>query len=106
MARYTVQLGDTLLGIAQQRHVSMAAIQLANSLGESDMIRAGQALDIPAGPHWEDESPYWIVHVVRGGETVTGIAQAFGLTTRDILRVNAIADAGQIMRANPSSSRC
>jgi len=97
MIRYTVQPGDTLLGIAQQHRVSMAAIQLANKMGESDVIRAGQALDIPAGPHWEGESPYWIVHVVRGGETVSGIARTFGVTTGDILRVNAIADAGQIM---------
>lgn len=95
--RYTVRSGDTLLGIAQQHRVSMAAIQLANKMGESDVIRAGQALDIPAGPHWEGESPYWVVHVVRSGETVSGIARTFGLTTGDILRVNAIVDAGQIM---------
>ena len=99
--RYTVRPGDTLLGLAQQYRVSMAAIQLANGLYEMDMIRAGQVLDIPARPRWEGESPYWMVHLVRRGETLNGIAQTFGVTTRDLLRVNAIADPGQIAPGQP-----
>ncbi len=99
--QYTVRPGDTLLGIALQHHISMASIQLANDLGEGDLLRAGQTLAIPSRPQWDDELPYWIVHTVRRGETVSGIAQAFGLTASDILRVNAIADPGQIYAGQP-----
>ncbi len=99
--RHIIRPGDTLLGLAQQYHVSMATIQLANDLGESDVIRAGQALDIPTGPRWDGESPYWIVHTVRRGETLTGIAQTFGMTSSDIQRVNGIADPGLIVPGQP-----
>ena len=99
--QYTVRPGDTLLGIALQHHISMASIQLANDLGESDLLRAGQTLAIPTSPQWDGELPYWIVHTVQRGETVSGIAQAFGLTASDILRVNAMADPGQIRPGQP-----
>jgi tetratricopeptide (TPR) repeat protein/LysM repeat protein len=99
--QYTVRPGDTLLGIALLHHVSMASIQLANDLGESDLLRAGQTLAIPTRPQWEGELPYWIVHTVQRGETVSDIAQAFGLTASDILRVNAMADPGQIHVGQP-----
>lgn len=94
--QYTVRPGDTLLGIALQQHVSMASIQLANDLGESDVLRAGQSLQLPTRPLWEGESPYWVVHTVQSGETVVGIARASGLTADDILRVNSIADPALI----------
>jgi len=77
----------------------MAAIQLANDLQDGDVIRAGQILTVPASQQWEGELPYWIVHVVQRGETLTGIAQTFGVTVRDILRVNTIADPEQISPA-------
>jgi LysM repeat protein len=99
--RYTVRPGDTLLGLAKQYRVSMAAIQLANSLYEADLIRAGQVLEIPTTPRWEGEETYWIVHLVRRGETLNGIAQTFGVTMRDLVRINAIADPGQIAPGQP-----
>jgi uncharacterized protein YkwD len=99
--QYTVHSGDTLLGIALLQRVSMAAIQLANGLGDGDVLRAGQVLDLPTRPQWDGESPYWVVHTVQRGETLTGIARTFGVTTRDILRVNAIADP-QLIRPGQS----
>ena len=99
--QYTVRPGDTLLGVALLHHISMASIQLANDLGESDLLRAGQTLAIPASPQWDGELAYWIVHTVQRGETVSGIAQAFDLTASDILRVNAMADPGQIWPGQP-----
>lgn len=99
--RYTVNQGDTLLGIALRFKLSMAAIQLANGLGESDVIRAGQVLVIPGGRQWEGEIPFWVVHEVQRGETLLGIAQAYDLTTNDILRVNAIADPALIVPGQP-----
>jgi uncharacterized protein YkwD len=90
--QYAVRPGDTLLGLARQYRVSMAAIQLANSLGESTALRAGQTLIIPTGPTWPGESPFWIIHIVQPGETLGNIAQTFRVTTGDLTRVNGIAD--------------
>ncbi len=94
-ARYTVQAGDTLLGIALQHRVSIAAIQLANHLGDSMLVRAGQTLTIPL-PLAENESPYWILHIVRPGESLSKIAQTYRVTVEDLLRVNWIADPALI----------
>jgi len=93
---HTIQPGDTLLGLANQYGVSMAAIQLANGMGQSIDLIAGQTLSIPGSTQWPDEGYFWAVHVVQAGETLVGIASAYDLTVDDILRVNAIADPALI----------
>ena len=45
---YKVKSGDTLTGIAKHFHVTIKAIQSANSLGTTS-IKVGQTLKIPAG---------------------------------------------------------
>jgi membrane-bound lytic murein transglycosylase D len=45
---YRVRSGDTLGDIARMHGVSVTALQLANGLGESTHIRAGQVLSIPS----------------------------------------------------------
>ncbi len=47
VARYVVQEGDTLSAIAVRFRVSVAAIQAANNLGKSELIRVGDTLIIP-----------------------------------------------------------
>jgi uncharacterized protein YkwD/LysM repeat protein len=89
----TVGAGDTLLGFALAHGVPMAAIQLQNDLGSSTMIRLGQQLVIPPQAAWEGASPFWIVHVVSQGETLSGIAQTYGLSLTDLQGANGIADA-------------
>lgn len=94
--QHIIQPGETLLGIAMQYGVSMAAIQLANGMGDSIDLLAGQTLSIPGSTQWLNESRFWIVHVVRSGETLVGVADAYDLTVDQILRVNAIADPALI----------
>ena len=90
--QYTVKAGDTLIGLAKEYHTSIASIQIANDLGDSQSLRAGQTLDLPTGPRFEGESAYWVVRVVQKGDTLGTIAQAFGLTQNDLARVNGISD--------------
>jgi uncharacterized protein YkwD len=90
--QYTVKAGDTLIGLAKAYHTSIASIQIANGLGDSQSLRAGQTLDLPTGPRFEGESAYWVVHVVQKGDTLGAVAQAFGLTQSEIARVNGISD--------------
>lgn len=94
--QHLIQPGETLLGIAMQYGVSMAAIQLANGMRDSIDLLAGQTLSVPGSTQWLNESRFWIVHVVRSGETLVGVADAYDLTVEQILRVNAIADPALI----------
>jgi len=93
---HTVQPGDTLLGLARQYGVPMAAIQLANGMGESTVVQMGQALSIPPQAGWEGGSAFWVIHVVRAGETLVGIAHAHGLEAATLRAANELADADLI----------
>ncbi|HEC35233.1 MAG TPA: LysM peptidoglycan-binding domain-containing protein [Anaerolineae bacterium] len=92
-ASHTVRRGDTLLGLATQYDVPMAAIQLHNQMADSTVLHVGQTLSIPLQVSWEGASPFWIVHVVKEGETLTSIGQAYGLAAERIQSVNGLTDA-------------
>jgi uncharacterized protein YkwD len=85
-----------LLGLAKQYGVPMAAIQLENDMGESNVVQAGQTLSIPAKEEWEGSSPFWIIHEVRPGETLIGIAQSHDVEVESVQTVNGLHDADQI----------
>ncbi len=93
---HIVQPGDTLLGLAMAYRVPMAAIQLSNGLGDSTALYAGQRLTIPSATDWEGASPYWIVHIVRAGETLIGISQQYGLEVGAVQAANGLATADVI----------
>jgi uncharacterized protein YkwD len=93
---YAVQPGDTLLGLAMAYGVPMAAIQLQNGMGESTIIYAGDVLVIPPASDWEGASPFWVVYVVKEGETLASIAQTYGLEIEELLAVNGLADPGAL----------
>jgi uncharacterized protein YkwD len=94
---HTVQAGDTLLGLATMYNVPMAAIQLENELGDSVVVQVGQVLSIPPPDGWEGASRFWVVHVVRSGETLGAIAKAYGLKAEEIKAVNGLSDADMII---------
>jgi uncharacterized protein YkwD len=96
-AEYTVQSGDTLLGIATTHGVPMAAIQLENDMGESILVQAEQVLVIPPPEDWQEASRFWIVHVVKAAETLGGIARAYGLKAAEIKTVNQLTDPDLIV---------
>ncbi|MFW5883732.1 MAG: LysM peptidoglycan-binding domain-containing protein [Verrucomicrobiota bacterium] len=107
---YQVQPGDTLSGLARRFGTSIAAIKDANGM-TSDMIRVGQELDIPtsgseptsAAPTRRTAptpspaartapAPSDGTHVVRPGETPSGIARRYGLNTDQLMEMNPELD--------------
>jgi len=93
---HTVQAGESLLKLAQTYEVPIAAIQLENQMGERISIRAGQVLTIPAVCNWDDASPYWLVHLVLAGETLSGIAAAHGFKLAEIQEANDLSNADRL----------
>jgi tyrosinase len=75
-ATYVVQPGDTLSGIAQRFGVSLAALEAANpQVTNPNLIHPGQVLNIPG-----NVPPPGLTYVVQPGDTLSGIAQRFGVS--------------------------
>ena len=89
---YSVKSGDTLWEIARRFNVGMDALRSANGL-RGNTIRPGQELNIPGGSGGGSVTTY----EVRRGDTLSGIASRFGVSTRDLQNWNNIS-RGQVIR--------
>lgn len=90
---YVVQSGDTLLGIAQQLGVSADQLAAANSLSDPNSIVVGQTLAVPGG---SDKSKTPKTYTIQPGDTVSGIAQNFGISVDSLTAANQIDDPSLI----------
>mgnify|MGYP005844013151 FL=1 len=83
---YEVQAGDTLGGIAERFGISQDTIIAANGLGENpDLLQPGQKLTIlPVSG---------VLYTVKEGDTLSGIASAFGVESDKITSANALSNA-------------
>lgn len=91
---HVVYWGETLSGIALRYGTSVQAIAGYNGLTNPNRIYAGQRLLIPAGP--VDNPPSGGVHVVRYGETLSGIAFRYGVTVNALVQANALVNPNRI----------
>lgn len=93
---HTVVAGDTLWGIASRYGTTVNDLRQANQLS-SDLLSIGQTLTIPSGsvetpspaPTTEEERSTF-TYAVRSGDSLSVIAERFGVT------VNAIRTANQL----------
>ena len=93
---HMVQAGDTLLGIALAFDVPLAALQLENDLGAATTIRVGQVLDIPPATAWTTASPFWVVHEIAPGETLSALAARYGLGLDALVAANPGLNADRL----------
>lgn len=100
---YTVRPGDMLSAIAMRYGVTVEALMQANNLRNPNKIVVGQELIIPeaetgmpmdgpgtGGPQCAER------YVVRRGETLSGIAWAYGLDEYTLARANGIYDLNEV----------
>ncbi len=92
---YVVKQGDTLSSIAHAYDVSPVAIAKANGLQNENLLVVGQTLRIPTRPITPTPRPVRY-HVVRAGETLTSIAQQYGVTVAQIQAANEIGNPDEI----------
>ncbi len=84
----TVAPGDTLYAIAQRHGVSWDQVAEANGLTAPNQIYVGQPLKIPTNAPGPTPD---FTHQVHRGETLTGIAQQYGLSPDALAAANRLA---------------
>ncbi len=88
---YEVQTGDTLFSVAQKFDTTPQTIRELNFL-VGDIIQVGQRLIVPIVPPQPTPTPSPFIHVVQAGETLSQIAQRYGISQVDIIQVNEITN--------------
>ena len=97
---HVVRRGENLSGLAARYGTSVAAIVAANRLANPDRIVTGQPLRIPgivrstSRPHAGTSASF--VHLVRAGETLSGIARRYAASVAVLVRLNHLSRAGYI----------
>ncbi|MFH1314001.1 MAG: LysM peptidoglycan-binding domain-containing protein [Candidatus Eisenbacteria bacterium] len=90
---HVVRRGETVTSISKHYGVSIEHVLSANGLRSSDKIYPGQKIKI-GGYDAPQAKP--IVHSVARGETVSGIAERYGVPTQDILAANGLGSSDRI----------
>lgn len=95
---YTVQSGDTISGIAAAHGLKTTDVLGANGLNASGVIYPGQNILLAASPVME--SAVYIApvaapaaaatHTITSGETITGVANAAGVSVQAVLDANGL----------------
>lgn len=81
---YKVKRGDNLTRIARRYNVSVEDLILANKLDRGDHLAVGALILVVA----DERQP--VVHRVRSGENLSGIAERYGVTLDSLVRANRI----------------
>lgn len=102
---HVIQPGDNLSTVAQRYNVSQAQLAAANGITDPNRILIGQRLIIPgasaqtgvvspaSGDALPGTSGY---HTVAAGESLSVIAQRYGMRMDDLMRLNRIANPNTV----------
>ncbi|MCS7051300.1 MAG: LysM peptidoglycan-binding domain-containing protein, partial [Thermomicrobium sp.] len=89
---HIVQPGETLSAIAVRYGVSLAELVRLNGISDPDLIFAGSRLSIPAPVAVSAR-----IHRVQPGETLTAIAQRYGVAVASLVAANRLDDPHRIL---------
>jgi membrane-bound lytic murein transglycosylase D len=99
---YRVKTGDTLSSIALRYKVSVEDLQTVNGLSSPKLLRAGSLLKVPtASPAVHaaaQPADYKGRYQVKAGDTLTAIAQQYGVSVAALEKANNI-ESGESLRA-------
>lgn len=90
---YVVKPGDTLWGIATRFGVSPYTLARLNNISPTSWVYVGQRLRIPDG---QSHNASDRIYVVRRGDTLTGIAQRFGVSVAALARANGLSPTSYV----------
>ncbi len=95
-ASYVVQPGDTLAVIASRLDTSVERLVADNHLHRRDLIHPGQVLQTGTG-NGPQAARSETTHVVRLGETLSGVAAAHGVEPHTLVHANGIVNGRLIV---------
>lgn len=93
---HVVQPGETLFGIAQKYGVDANAVAEANNIVNRNQLRVGQKLIIPGLTARQAAEALGRVHIIQSGESLTAIAQQYGVSAEEIISFNNISNPDAI----------
>jgi membrane-bound lytic murein transglycosylase D len=98
---HVVRSGDSLWRIAKRHRMSVATLARLNGMGPGDTLRAGQKLVLNSRGSGSSSSrsvssgsgasSRQVSYKVRSGDTLSRIAQVFGVTVSDLVNWNGIS---------------
>lgn len=100
---YRVRRGDTACAIATAFKVNCKDLISANNLGREGKIKIGQGLDIPIRVGKASTQAAAVIngslgpYKVRRGDSICKIAQRFGASCKELIRLNKLARSGKIL---------
>lgn len=102
---YTVQMGDTLSGIAQKYGTTWQNLAQINNISDPNVIYPGQVLKISGGSSNSNSATVGETYTVQTGDTLSGIAQKYGTTWQSLAQINNISNPnkiypGQVLKIN------
>jgi peptidoglycan lytic transglycosylase D len=106
--RYRVQSGESLWLIAGKYNTTVEKLRALNALSRAESLRAGQVIRVPAAVDTvADPAAHRVAavagsgsrtHVVRRGETLSGIASRYGVGLSTLRSANGMHDSS-VLRA-------
>jgi membrane-bound lytic murein transglycosylase D len=94
-AVHVVRSGDSLWGIAKSHQMDVATLARLNGMGPGDTLRAGQKLVLNTRATGSNAVASGgtrpVSYQVRNGDTLSRIAQVFGVTVPDLINWNGIS---------------
>lgn len=105
---YEVKAGETLSGIAQKYQTTVAQLVKLNKLSNPDKLVVGQKLKLAQSNSKTKKTSK--VHIVKAGETLSGIAQKYQTTVAQLVKLNKLSNpdklaVGQKLKLAQSASK-
>ena len=88
----TVKPGETLSDIAARYNISLTKLMRMNDISNPDHVEIGSRLTVPGSTVQAGSGR----HLVSSGETLSGIASHYKVSSRDLMTLNGLTDADHV----------